>query len=149
MKDNITTRFDLQALGVRHQLHPKLVGDSYFVPPVCYTLSTAEKRKLCSFLASVKYLDGCAANLSEHVNITDCRITGMKTHDCHIILQQLLPISIRRLLNDNVREALHEFSNFVKKLCSKELTQVDLEYLEDQIALTLCKLERIFSSSIF
>ncbi|KAL0418956.1 UNVERIFIED_CONTAM: hypothetical protein Sradi_1309100, partial [Sesamum radiatum] len=97
----------------------------------------------------VKYLDGYVASLSERVNHLDCRVIGLKTRDCHNILQQLLPLSTRGLLNDNVCEALHEFSNFFKKLCSKELTQADLEYLEDQIALTLCKLERIFPPAFF
>ncbi|KAG8381923.1 hypothetical protein BUALT_Bualt05G0023200 [Buddleja alternifolia] len=138
-KDNIRARFDLQLLGIRHELHPKLVGNSYLVPPACYTLSTAEKRKVCSFLASVKYPDDYAASLSKRVDTKNFRLIGMKTHDCHTILQQLLPLSIRGLLNDNVCEALHGVSHFFRKLCSKALNTVELEHLEDQIALTLCK----------
>ncbi|KAG8382882.1 hypothetical protein BUALT_Bualt05G0125500 [Buddleja alternifolia] len=138
-KDNIRARFDLQLLGIRHELHPKLVGNSYLVPPACYTLSTAGKRKVCSFLASVKYPDDYAASLSKRVDTKNCRLIGMKTHDCHTILQQLLPLSIRGLLNENVCEALHGVSDFFRKLCSKALNTVELEHLEDQIALTLCK----------
>ncbi|KAG8364929.1 hypothetical protein BUALT_Bualt18G0049800 [Buddleja alternifolia] len=148
-KDNIRARFDLQLLGIRHELHPKLVGNSYLVPPACYTLSTAEKRKVCSFLASVKYPDDYVASLSKRVDTKNFRLIGMKTHDCHTILQQLLPLSIRGLLNDNVCEALHGVSHFFRKLCSKALNTVELEHLEDQIALTLCKLERIFPPAFF
>ncbi|KAG8381935.1 hypothetical protein BUALT_Bualt05G0024400 [Buddleja alternifolia] len=90
-------------------------------------------------LASVKYPDDYAASLSKRVDTKNFRLIGMKTHDCHTILQQLLPLSIRGLLNDNVCEALHGVSHFFRKLCSKALNTVELEHLEDQIALTLCK----------
>ncbi|KAI3465227.1 hypothetical protein Pfo_021890 [Paulownia fortunei] len=132
-----------------HQLHLKLDGNSYLVPPACYTLYMTEKMKLCAFLASVKYPNAYAASLSKRVNTTDCRLTVLKTHDCHTILHQLLPISVHGLLNNNVCEALHEISKFFKQLCSKALNRVDLEYLEDQITLTLCKLERIFPPAFF
>ncbi|KAG8371533.1 hypothetical protein BUALT_Bualt13G0097800 [Buddleja alternifolia] len=90
-------------------------------------------------LASVKYPDDYAASLSKRVDTKNFRLIGMKTHDCHTILQQLLPLSIRGLLNDNVCEALHGVSHFFRKLCSKALNTVELEHLEDQISLTLCK----------
>ncbi|KAL0287141.1 UNVERIFIED_CONTAM: hypothetical protein Scaly_2773300 [Sesamum calycinum] len=77
-KDTITARFDLQVLGIRNQLLPKLIENSYFVPPAYFTLSTAEKRKMCSFLASVKYLDGYATSLSERVNHMDYRVIALE-----------------------------------------------------------------------
>ncbi|CAK9158322.1 unnamed protein product [Ilex paraguariensis] len=44
-KDNIKTRLDLQTMGIRHQLHMKLDGSSYKMPPACYTMSMAEKKE--------------------------------------------------------------------------------------------------------
>ncbi|KAL3838469.1 hypothetical protein ACJIZ3_023060 [Penstemon smallii] len=146
-KDNIKARFDLQALGIRK--HAKLDGNSYLVPPACHTLSMVEKRKLCAFLASVKFPDGYASNLSKCVNSKECRLTGMKTHDCHVILQKLLPLSIRGSLSDNVCDAINELSDFFTRLCSKELKPEELENLESKISLTLCKLERIFPPAFF
>ncbi|XP_057771180.1 uncharacterized protein LOC130990991 [Salvia miltiorrhiza] len=148
-KDTINARLDLQEMGIRPQLHPKLRGNSYLVPSACYTLTILEKRRLCSFLASVKYPDAYASNLSKRVNATSCHITGLKTHDCHIILQQLLPISIHGLLDNNVHEAIHEISNFFRQLSSRTLKRMDLDLLENQIAFTLCKLERIFPPQFF
>ncbi|KAL6533521.1 hypothetical protein OROMI_027633 [Orobanche minor] len=90
-KDSLNARLDLEEMGIRHQLHPKLNGNTYLVPPACYTLNLTEKRKMCAFLSSVKYPDAYASNLSKRVNSTTCHIAGLKTHDCHIILQQHRP----------------------------------------------------------
>ena len=46
-------------------------------------------------------------------------------------------------------DALVELSLFFKQLCSKALKVEVLERLEKSIAITLCKLERIFVPSFF
>ena len=68
----------------------------------------------------------------------------MKTHDCHVFLERLLPLVVRDLLPKKVSDALTELSNFFKELCSKVLRVDDLDRLETQIAITLYKLEQIF-----
>ena len=73
----------------------------------------------------------------------------MKSHDCHIFLQRLLPLVLRGSLSDDVCEALIKLSHFFKELCSRTLTKDVLERLESQIVITLCKLERIFPPSFF
>ncbi|XXG84911.1 hypothetical protein AAC387_Pa11g0115 [Persea americana] len=77
-KDNVKARLDLQVMDIRHQLHVKHDGNSYKMPPACYTMSLAEKKDICEFLASVKFPDGYASNISRRVNIKECRIAGMK-----------------------------------------------------------------------
>ena len=148
-KDNIKTRLDLQTMGIRHQLHMKLDGSSYKMPPACYTMSMAKKKNFCEFLASVKFPDGYASNISRCVNSKECRIAGMKSHDSHVLLQRLLPLAILGSLTDDVSEALIEISHFFKELCSRTLKKDVLERLESQIVVTLCKLERIFPPSFF
>ena len=65
----------------------------------------------------------------------------MKTHDCHIFLRRLLSHEVRDFSLKKVYDALIEFSNFFKELCSKVLRVDDLDCLETQIAITLYKLE--------
>ncbi|XP_049407809.1 uncharacterized protein LOC125871254 [Solanum stenotomum] len=74
---------------------------------------------------------------------------GLKSHDCHILMQQLLPIALRNLLPVNVLKPLIELSNFFRGICSKDLKIGDLEKLQDRVAITLCHLERIFPPSFF
>lgn len=76
-------------------------------------------------------------------------ISGLKSHDNHILMQQLIPVAIRRSLPKNVVEPLIELSNFFRQLCSKVNRASDLEYIRDRIATTLCHLEKIFPPAFF
>lgn len=64
-------------------------------------------------------------------------------------MQQLLPIALRRVLPKHVVKALIELSNCFSVLCSSTNTLVDVEKLEDRMALTLCTLEKIFPQGFF
>lgn len=63
-------------------------------------------------------------------------------------MQQLL-LSIRAFVPNPVGIVLNEFNNFFKKLCTKKISVEAMQTLECMIPLTLCKLERIFSSTFF
>lgn len=73
----------------------------------------------------------------------------MKSHDCYILLQRLLSLTLRGSLSNNVIEALIELSHFFKELCSQTLRKNTLNQLESQIVVTLYKLEMIFPPSLF
>ena len=60
-----------------------------------------------------------STNLSQCVNVGEQKIFGMKTHDCHVFLERLLPLVMRELLPKKVSNALIELSNFLKELHSK------------------------------
>ncbi|XP_073103331.1 uncharacterized protein [Elaeis guineensis] len=64
-------------------------------------------------------------------------------------MPQILPVAIRGLLPKFVCEPLIELSNFFRNLCSKSLKVQDLKQLEDDIVMTLCKLETIFPPAFF
>ncbi|XP_029145441.1 uncharacterized protein [Arachis hypogaea] len=78
------------------------------------------------------------------------KIYGLKTHDCHVLLECFLPLVLRGLFSSHdVRSALIGLCSFFKELCSKVLTVKNLEKIEEQIIITLCKLEMIFPPSFF
>ena len=140
---------DLEAMGLRKELHLIPNGDKVMVPPACYTLSGAEKKGFCEWFKSVKFPDGYASNISQCVNITDGKISGLKSHDCHVLLQRLLPVVIRGYLNYDVCIPLIELGIFFNELCSKTLKLQVLEKMERDIAIILCKSERIFPPAFF
>ena len=136
-------------MGIQHTLHPIEVNGKIELPPACYSLSNDKKRVLCLWVKTLKFSEGYSANLSRCVNIEERKIFGMKTHDCHVFLERLLPLAVRDFLPKKVSDALIELSNFFKELCSKVLQVDDLDCLETQIAITLCKLEQNFPPSFF
>lgn len=74
---------------------------------------------------------------------------GLKSHDYHVLMEYLLPIALRGHLDGDILEALSELCMFFKVLCTRVLKIEDLDKLLDRIAITLCKLERIFPPSFF
>ncbi|KAL6315671.1 hypothetical protein AAG906_005759 [Vitis piasezkii] len=97
----------------------------------------------------VKVPDGYASNISRCVQVNERKIFGLKSHDCHVLRQQLLPLAIRGVLHKNICVVIVELCSFFKQLCSKVLKTDQLEHLENDIIVTLCKLERIFPPSFF
>ncbi|KAF9589345.1 hypothetical protein IFM89_022825 [Coptis chinensis] len=121
-KDNLKARQDLVLMGMRKSLHPiAKEGNKYYLPLAPYTLSLSEKRKLCQFLKGIKVLHNFSSNISRRVQVKECKIPGLKSHDWHVLVQQLLPVAIRGILPKEVTLVLIELSNFYKQLCSKVL----------------------------
>ena len=50
----------------------------------------------------MKVPDGYAFNISWCVQVNERKIFGLKSHDCHVLMQQLLPLAIRGVLDKNV-----------------------------------------------
>ncbi|KAF7153203.1 hypothetical protein RHSIM_Rhsim01G0080000 [Rhododendron simsii] len=100
-------------------------------------------------LKEVQVPDGYASNISRRVRLDDTSIGGLKSHNNHILMQQLIPIAIRKALPNKVVEPLIELGNCFRQLCSKVNRASDLEYLEDRFVVTLCHLEKIFPPSFF
>lgn len=148
-KDTLKSRLDLQHMGLKKPLHPIRDGDKYIIPPARYTMSTVEKTKFCQVLKDVRFPDAYAANVGRCINVNELKISGLKSHDYHVLFERIVPLAIKGLLPKDACDPLIELSTFFGELCSKELKMDDLDRLEKYIAVTLCKLERIFPPSFF
>ena len=88
-KDTFKARQDLEDMNIRKELHLiKRSDGKYVMLATCYTLSKAERQGFCEFLKSVKFPDGYASNISRCASINDGKISGLKSHDCHVLLQR-------------------------------------------------------------
>ena len=94
-KDTLKARKDLEDMNIRKELHLiKRSDGKYVMLETCYTLSKVERQGFCEFLKSVKFPDGYASNISRCVLINDGKISRLKSHDFHVLLQRSLPIGI-------------------------------------------------------
>ena len=122
-KDTIAARVDLEERGIRKELH--LLDDSGNAsskPKACYVLTPEAKKKFLQFVSNVKFPDGYASNISRCVNMEGGgSMHGLKTHDCHILLQRILPAGLRGLVRKDVYEVIAELGRFFRQLCSKTL----------------------------
>ena len=147
--ENMNDCLDLQAMGIRDQLHLIERGNRVILPTAYYSLTSNEKKKFCKFFKEVKVPDGYASNISWCIQVNERKIFGLKSHDCHVPMQQLLPLVIHGVLHKNVCAAIVKFCSFFKQLCSKVLKIDQLEHFQNDIIVKLCKLKRIFPPSFF
>ncbi|XP_024196087.1 uncharacterized protein LOC112199281 [Rosa chinensis] len=148
-KDSYKTRLDMEEMGIKSDLHPKCIDGVIKFRPAYYTFNIDERKGFCEFCSCTKLPDGMASNISNCVNIADSKIYGLKSHDCHIILQRLLPVALRGYLSKDVREVIIKLCLFFKELTSKTLRLDVLERLDKDIVVLLCKLELNFPPSFF
>ena len=118
-KDSINARLDLIDMGIRTELAPVEDGKRTFLPPAAHTLSRKEKKVLCQFLHEVKVPKEYSSNISNLVSMKDLKLRGLKSHDCHVLTEHLLPIAIRSILPENVRSAITKLCFFFRVICSK------------------------------
>ena len=122
---------------------------SIYLPPACYTLSKEEKRIFCECLYGIKVPTGYASNLRRIVSLSDFKLTNMKSHDSHMMMQVFLPIAIRGILPKHVRHAITRLCSFFNTICNKVLNPEKLDALQNDIIITLCQFEMYFPPSFF
>ena len=89
-------------MGVRKELAPKVGEKRNYLPPVCFMLTKEEKRVLCQCLFDVKVPDGYSSNFRALVDMKELKLVGLESHDCHTLIQNLLPIAISSILSKNI-----------------------------------------------
>ncbi|XP_068497787.1 uncharacterized protein [Phaseolus vulgaris] len=148
-KDGVNARLDLIEMNIREELAPREVGKRTYLPAACYTLSKKEKTSFCECLKGVKVPQGYSSNVKSLVSMNALKLIGLKSHDCHVLMQQLLPVAIRGILPKNVRHTITRLCSFFNSICSKEIDSQKLDELEEEIIVILCQLEMFFPPSFF
>ncbi|XP_058195233.1 uncharacterized protein LOC131311699 [Rhododendron vialii] len=148
-KDGINARLDLLERGLRQELAPQIGAKRTYLPPACYTLSREEKIRFCTTLSKLKVPDGYSSNLRNIVSMQDLKLYGLKSHDFHVLMQQLLPVAIRSVLPKEVRYALTRFCFFFNAIYSKVMDVSKLDKIQSELVITLCLLEKYFPPSFF
>ena len=149
-KDGINARKDMAEMGIRDELAPQVTnGTKMYLPAACYTLSKAEKTIFCKFLHGVKVPSGYSADIRKLVSMKDLKLLGMKSHDCHVLMTQMIPIAIRGVLPPRVRHTITKLCLFFNMIHSKVIDPEKLDEWQSDIILTICQLEMYFPHSFF
>jgi hypothetical protein len=122
-------------------------GSRVVKPKASFTLDKNAQLLVYQWLKSLRFLDGHASNISRLVNLKDCRLYGMKSHDCHVFMQTLIPLIYCDLLLKEILDILTEISHFFRDICSSKLQTQHIKSLETNIIETIYKLEMIFPPS--
>ncbi|XP_018466264.2 uncharacterized protein LOC108837738 [Raphanus sativus] len=148
-KDGLKARKDLEDMGIRSNLHTEVRGKKTYLPPAAYWLYKEEKKKFCRRLSNFKGPNGYSANISNCVSLDPPGIGGMKSHDHHVLMQNMLPVALRVLLPRGPQIAVTRICNYFNRLCQRIIEPEKLLKLEAEIVETMCQLERFFPPSLF
>ncbi|XP_075481115.1 uncharacterized protein LOC142521824 [Primulina tabacum] len=85
----------------------------------CYTLSKDEERKILNTLAGIQVPACYSSNVRNLLSMKELRLVGLKSHDYHTLIQQLLPVAIRGFLPKHVRDTITRLCFFFNVLCNK------------------------------
>lgn len=149
-KDTPQGRMDLLDMRIRPELHLRAQGSSAkYMPNAIFTLNATQREAIFQMLRNLKTPDAYMSNISRCIDVTGKKLSGLKSHDYHILLQQLLPIMIKDFLPHSVAGPLIGLSSYYKSLCAPALKVDDLEKKEKEIIEILVGLEQVFPPSFF
>ena len=103
---------------------------------------------MCKWMQELKLHKGYASNLGQCMNAAQRRFFRIKSHDCHVFMECLLPFSFTELL-DHVWKPLTKLSEYFTVLCSSIIRVDDILMMEKKIPIVLYKLKRIFPFGFF
>ena len=77
------------------------------------------------------------------------KFQNLKSHDCHVIMTQLLPVALRGLLPENVRVPIVKLCAFLNAISQKVIDLQDLTRLHEDLVQCLVSFELVFPPSFF
>ena len=72
---------------------------------------------------------------------------GMKAHDFHVLMQQLLRVALRHVIPKAMQNTVCRLCLIYRRICAKMLEPTNIGNLEDDVVETLCLPEKYFSPS--
>ena len=73
----------------------------------------------------------------------------LKDHDCHVIMTQLLPVAIKGVLPEKVREPIIKFCSFFNAISHNVIDPMELKKLQDDLIHTPTLLEMHLPPTFF
>jgi hypothetical protein len=150
IKDTLKVRLDMKEANIRPELHPVEDGRSglTLLPTASYVMSKSEKTMFIQNIRELKTPSNYVGQLSKRIT-ADGELRGLKSHDYHILMQQIMPLCLRTLLTKEVRVAIIRICRVFTRLCAKSVDRSTMDELLEETTTTMCMLEKVFPPSFF
>jgi hypothetical protein len=144
-KDTVKVRRDLQRKGIWKHLwliaNPMKAGKMY-KSTAPYVLLDKDFRDFAQTLEALKTLSGYSSAFAKHIRMK--KFGGLKSHDYHVLMQQLLPLALRNLLAPGPRMAVMRMYKVFRRICAKVYNPTDFTSLQLDVAKSMALLEMEF-----
>jgi len=112
-----------------------------------YVLSTTDKAKVLWVLKNLRTPTNYISAL--YKKISKGKLSGLKSRDFHVLLQQILPLCFRKISNRSLAGVVVRLSRVFQKLCGKTVNCDESLQLKVDTAKTMCMLEREMPPAFF
>lgn len=153
-KDGPNARKDMEAMGIKKKMwlgaaDPKTGKTT--IEDGTFAMTKNEKIQFCTTLKNLSVPTGFSSNLRSIVSITPPELKNFKSHDYHVVMQNLLQILVHLAtsLPKDLRIALLRISIFFKILCAKVINREHLVKAKSSLVEAMCVLEKHFPPSFF
>jgi hypothetical protein len=145
-KDGLKARHDLEFMQIRNDLHvgrpdddddddddvdeeetegrrkgKKAKRNDYHCPASCFTLSPQEIEQFFNCLIGVKVPYGYSGKISRYLDKAKQKFSGMKSHDCHVLMTQILSVAIQGIMDEHIRQTLFGLCHFFDIISRKSI----------------------------
>lgn len=103
MNDSPGSRVDVEDLGIREEIwlqDPHRHQDEFYMPHPPYVLTTVEKREVVSIVSNIRTPTNYVGSI--HKRLADGKLQYMKTHDYHVLMQQVCELPTLNLYSKQV-----------------------------------------------
>ena len=148
-KDTAESRKDMEEVGVRRELwlRPATNRQRVHKPHAPYVLTDVEKKFFVDEVSAIRTPTGYGSSLGKLIQKS--RFIGLKSHDFHCLLQQIVPVAIRTLLQPLQRTALIRLGKSFNRICTRVVDKAQMMALRLYVVETLCILEVCFPPAFF
>ncbi|XP_004301475.1 PREDICTED: uncharacterized protein LOC101301980 [Fragaria vesca subsp. vesca] len=156
-KDGVNARLDIVDMGIKTDVKVVAGEKKTKLPFGSWNLLHKEKKIVCGSFFGMSVPTGFSSNIRDLVSMADLKLAGLKSHDCHTVMQYLLPVALRSVLEKLVREVewcglvffrwmylferyMKVFKGYVKNqhfpegcIAEKYIVKEAIEFLEDRV----------------
>jgi hypothetical protein len=81
--------------------------------------------------------------------MSELKVSGYNTHDCHTMLSLSLAIAIRAVNHPYLKMVITRMCHFFNAISKKVMNIVELDKIHKEMRVTMCQLEMCFPPSFF
>jgi hypothetical protein len=138
-KYGLNSHKDNYTLGIREELHPQeRRNGKVYLPPTSYTLTTELKRAICKYLHGIRVPTGFSTNIKNLFSMSELKMSGYNTHDCHTMLSLFLAIAIRAVNHPYLKVVITRMCHFFNAISKKVIDIVEFDEIRKEMRVTMC-----------
>jgi hypothetical protein len=116
-------------------------------PAAPYVLTSKEFEVFAGVIENLKTLSGYVSNMAQYIRKRT--FGGLKSHDYHVFMQQIMPLALRGLLQPSPRMAVMRISKVFRRICGSVWKSLEFDALQADVARSMTLLEIHFPPSFF